>query len=242
VWTEYKHYKVIRGLQMKKEVILFTAALLCGCLLAGCQKSKADQLNSDTVTLKGGQIKAESTNENNEEKEIETKSLKINSSSVSDAGITQAVISLDEKRIIPDQSFDVELNDWGDVKFISYSHKAGADFEDVSFCLMKDNKVIYSFPYYGENNKTDTYAGLFDSVESVGFRDVNNDNLKDIIVIINYITGAGPQGMVPRPRARIFLADKKEFLLAKDLIEDITEDIDEKDITIDNICKYLNNR
>ncbi|MDR7813176.1 hypothetical protein [Lacrimispora sp.] len=103
-------------------------------------------------------------------------------------------------------------------------------------------KFIYSFPYYGENNKTDTYAGLFDSVESVGFRDVNNDNLKDIIVIINYITGAGPQGMVPRPRARIFLADKKEFLLAKDLIEDITEDIDEKDITIDNICKYLNNR
>ncbi len=227
---------------MKKEVILFTAALLCSCLLVGCQKSKADQLNSDTVTLKGGQIKAESTNENNEEKEIETKSLKINLSSVSDTGITQAVISLDEKRIIPDQSFDVELNDWGDVKFISYSPKAGADFEDVSFCLMKDNKVIYSFPYYGENNKTDTYAGLFDSVESVGFRDVNNDNLKDIIVIINYITGAGPQGMVPRPRARIFLADKKEFLLAKDLIEDITEDIDEKDITIDNICKYLNNR
>jgi hypothetical protein len=40
----------------------------------------------------------------------------------------------------------------------------------------------------------------------------------------------------------LFLADKKEFLLAKDLIEDITEDIDEKDITIDNICKYLNNR
>jgi hypothetical protein len=35
---------------------------------------------------------------------------------------------------------------------------------------------------------------------------------------------------------------KKEYLLAKDLIEDITEDIDEKDITIDNICKYLNNR
>lgn len=219
---------------MKKEVILFTAALLCSCLLAGCQKSKADQMKPDTVT--------ESPNENNEEKEIETKSLKINSSSVSDAGITQAEISLDEKRIIPDQSFDVELNDWGDVKFISYGPEAGADFADVSFCLMKGNKVTYSFPYYGENNKTDTYAGLFDSVESVGFRDVNNDNLKDIIVIINYITGAGPQGMIPRPRARIFLADKKEFHLAKDLIEDITEDIDEKDITIDNICKYLNNR
>ena len=227
---------------MKKKVILFAAALLCGCLLAGCQKSKADQLNLDTVTSGGGLIKSESPNEDNEEKETETINVKINSSFVYDTGISQSEISLDAKRIIQDQSFDVELNGWGDVRFISYGPEAGADFEDVSFCLMKDNKVIYSFPYYGEDNKTDTYAGLFDSVESVGFRDVNNDSLKDIVVIINYITGAGPQGMAPRPRARIFLADKKEFHLAKDLIEDITEDIDEKDITIDNICEYLKNK
>uniref|UniRef100_UPI0006D21F24 hypothetical protein n=1 Tax=Clostridium sp. NkU-1 TaxID=1095009 RepID=UPI0006D21F24 len=93
------------------------------------------------------------------------------------------------------------MNEWGNVRFISYAPEAGADFEDVSFYLMKDNKVVYSFPYYGENNRTDTYAGLFDSVESVGFRDVNHDNLKDVIVIINYITGAGPQAwfLVPEP-------------------------------------------
>lgn len=204
---------------MKKKMMLFAAALLCGCLLAGCQKSKADQLNPVIVTSEGGQIKAESP-----------------------SGVSQSELSLDEKRIIPDQSFDVELYDWDDVKFISYGPEAGDDFEDVSFYLMKDSKVIYSFPYYCENNKTDTYAGLFDSVESVGFRDVNNDNLKDIIVIINYITGAGPQGMVPRPRARIFLADKKEFHLAKDLIEDLTENMDEKDINIDDICEYLKNK
>ena len=174
---------------------------------------------SGYVTSEGGQIKAESP-----------------------SGVSQSELSLDEKRIIPDQSFDVELYDWDYVKFISYGPEAGDDFEDVSFYLMKDSKVIYSFPYYCENNKTDTYAGLFDSVESVGFRDVNNDNLKDIIVIINYITGAGPQGMVPRPRARIFLADKKEFHLAKDLIEDLTENMDEKDINIDDICEYLKNK
>jgi outer membrane murein-binding lipoprotein Lpp len=217
--------KLLGGCNMKKKVILLAAALLCGCLLAGCQKTKGDQLTPDTVTSEEGQIKVESFNEKNEEKES-----------------SQSEISLDEKRIIPDQSFEVELNEWGNVRFISYAPEAGADFEDVSFYLMKDNKVVYSFPYYGENNRTDTYAGLFDSVESVGFRDVNDDNLKDIIVIINYITGAGPQGMVPRPRARIFLADKKEFHLAKDLIDDITENMDEKDINIDNIYKYLENK
>lgn len=149
---------------------------------------------------------------------------------------------MDEKRIISEQSFDVELNDWGDVTFISYSPEAGADFEDVSFYLMNDNQVVYSFPYYDENNRTDNYTGLFDSVESVGFRDVNNDTLKDVIVVINYITGAGPQGMLPRPRTRIFLADKGEFHLAKDLIDDITENMDETDLDINNIYEYLRNK
>lgn len=97
---------------------------------------------------------------------------------------------------------------------------------------MKDKKVMYTFPFYGKNNKTDEMGGLFDSVASVGFRDVNHDNLEDIIVIINYITGAGPQGMEPRPKVRIFLADKKEFYIAKDLIEDITDHMNESDFTI----------
>lgn len=104
---------------------------------------------------------------------------------------------------------------------------------------MKNNSVIYSFPYYCENNSTENYVGLYDSVAAVGFCDVNKDNIKDVIVIINYITGAGPQGMVPRPRARIFLADKKEFNLANDLIDDITNNIEEKDLTISAICNYL---
>jgi outer membrane murein-binding lipoprotein Lpp len=232
---------------MKKRVILFAAAMLCGCLLAGCQKSKGDQLNSNTETsseetTSEAPIKVEVSDSNNEAKESERNNETINSSSAANTGVSESEISLDEKRIIPDQSFDAELNDWGEVRFISYGPEAGADFEDVSFYLMKDNKVVYSFPYYGENNKTDNYAGLFDSVESVGFRDVNNDNLKDVIVIINYITGAGPQGMEPRPRARIFLADKKEFHLAKDYIDDVTENIDEKDLNINNICEYLKNK
>lgn len=218
---------------MKKKVILFAAALLSGCLSAGCQKSTVDRLNTSPATSDGIQIKVESSSDNNED---------VTSSSVEDTGVSESEVSLNEKRIIPDQSFDVGLNDWGEVRFVSYGPAAGADFEDVSFYLMKDNKVVYSFPYYGENNRTDNYAGLFDSVSSVGFRDVNHDNLKDIILIINYITGAGPQGMIPRPRARIFLANKKEFYLAKDIIDDITENIDEKGLTIDNICEYLKNK
>ena len=132
-------------------------------------------------------------------------------------------VKLDENRIILEQSFHADLDDWGDVRFVSYGPAAGSYFEDVSFYLMKNGKVVFVFPYYGENNKTDQYAGLFDSVEAVAFHDVNGDNLKDVIVIINYITGAGPQGMEPRPKARIFLADKKGFILAKDMTDDVND-------------------
>ncbi len=166
----------------------------------------------------------------------------INMEASADTKVSETEIALDENRIIPEQSFDVKLNDWGEVRFISYSPEAGADFEDVSFYLMKDNKVAYSFPYYDENNRTDNDSGLFDSVESVGFRDVNDDSMMDVIVIINYITGAGPQGMVPRPRARIFLADKTEFHLAKELTEDIAENMAESDLNINSIYEYLKNK
>lgn len=205
---------------MKKKIILFAAAMLISCLIAGCQvEKKADKFYRELENIS-----------------------KINSKDDKDTGSDNKVGNLDENRIISDQSFQTELDDWRDVRFVSYSPKEDSDFEDVSFYLMKDNKVVYSFPYYGENNKTDQYAGLFDSVESVAFQDVNGDNLRDVIVIINYITGAGPQGMEPRPKVRIFLADKKDFILAKEMTDDVNDHVEEKDMSMDHILEYLKNK
>ena len=200
---------------MKRKVILIAAAMLTLSLTAGCQKQKTENLPKESETTSGINIKNETGNQD---------------------------VKLDENRIILDQSFHAELGDWGDVRFVSYGPAAGSDFEDVSFYLMKKDKVVFAFPYYGENNKTDQYAGLFDNVESVAFHDVNGDNLKDVIVIINYITGAGPQGMEPRPKARIFLADKKGFILAKDMTDDVNDHIEEKDMSMGHIYDYLKNK
>nr|WP_314464201.1 hypothetical protein [uncultured Clostridium sp.] len=207
---------------MKRKVILFAVSILTLCFTAGCQKPKAENIPQEIVS--------------------DSKSGESESASSKDGVSSGLNVSLDENRIIQDQSFQAELGDWGDVRFVSYGPGAGSDFEDVSFYLIKDNKVVYSFPYYGENNKTDQYAGLFDSVESVAFRDVNGDNLMDVIVIINYITGAGPQGMEPRPKVRIFLADKKDFILAKDMTDDVNDHIEEKDMSMDHIYEYLKNK
>ena len=53
---------------------------------------------------------------------------------------------LDESRVITEQSFDVELNDWGEVQFVSYLPTYETLWEDVSFVLAKDNQIIYYFP------------------------------------------------------------------------------------------------
>ncbi|WP_349671856.1 hypothetical protein [Lacrimispora sp.] len=207
---------------MKRKVILFAAAMLTLSLTAGCQKQRAENLPQESETTSEIHIQIETGKQSKDE-----------------AGLN---VKLDENRIIPEQSFHAELGDWGDVRFVSYGPAAGSDFEDVSFYLLNNGKVVFVFPYYGENNKTDQYAGLFDSVESVAFHDVNGDNLKDVIVIINYITGAGPQGMEPRPKARIFLADKKGFILAKDMTDDVNDHIEEKDMSMGHIYDYLKNK
>ena len=147
---------------------------------------------------------------------------------------------LDESRVIAEQSFDVDLNDWGKVRFVSYRPTYDTLWEDVSFVLAKDNQIVYYFPACFENNSTENDSiGMFDSVEAVGFQDIAGDNAKDVIVIINYVTGAGPQGMLPRKSVRIFKACDNGFIILEDMMIEIMENIDESELSISAICEYI---
>lgn len=137
--------------------------------------------------------------------------------------------------MIPEQSFDVTLNDWGDVTFVSCTPISWRVNEEPSFFLVRDDQILYKFPC---NNLKD-YGGMFDSIGAVAFRDINDDGKEDIIIIFNYVSGAGPTGMIPRPALRIFLAGENEFYLAEDIMEDVEQHILQKDMTIETICNYL---
>ena len=147
---------------------------------------------------------------------------------------------LDESRVITEQSFEVDLNDWGEVRFVSYLPTYDTLWEDVSFVLAKDNQIVYHFPAYFENNSTENDSvGMFDSVEAVGFQDIDGDGAKDVIVIVNYVTGAGPQGMIPRKIIRIFSSQNKGFVIQHDLIDELMKNMKEDDISISAICDYV---
>ena len=145
------------------------------------------------------------------------------------------------KYMIPEQSFDVTLDDWGKVKFVSCKPTYDIDPQEyAAFFLIRDEQILYRFPYRYENNTIGS-SGMFDNVGTVAFRDVNNDGKKDIIIICYYFSGAGPTGMVPRPDIRIFIAEENDFYLAEDMVTDIEQHILEKDMTIETVCNYLKN-
>lgn len=112
--------------------------------------------------------------------------------------------NLDADRIIAEQSFQVTLNDWGEVEFVSYEPDSleKSPQEDVSFYLLKDEKILYQFPYIGEEHSSGN--GFYWDVKFVMFTDTNADGKEDVVIGAEYMTGAGPQGAVPHTVVRIY--------------------------------------
>lgn len=231
---------------MKKHYAM--SILLFVFCLTGCQKIDSEGVGTnqeqetieETLTEAGNADKIKVTNsqstdiekpESQEDIDLDEK----------DLNLSNDIDTIEEinEYMIPEQSFDITLEDWGEVKFVSCKPQKPvfSDYE-ASFFLIRDEQILYQFPYMHEHNKK-AFTGCFYSIEAVAFRDINDDGKKDIIIIFNYISGAGPTGMVPRPKTRIFLAGENEFYLAKDIIADVEKNILEKDMTIENICNFL---
>ena len=109
------------------------------------------------------------------------------------------------KNMVSEQSFDLSLNDWGAVTFVSCMPDPDADanpLTDASFYLIRDGELLYRFPYVAENNVRET--GLCEKISIVFSADSNNDLRDDVIIGVQYVSGAGPQGMIPYTEVRIY--------------------------------------
>ena len=76
--------------------------------------------------------------------------------------------------LIENQTFDVYLNSWGNVKFVSGKLTAGNHIPVVFYLTNKDGDILYDF------NAILPYSV---DVKAISFTDVNKDGLKDIIII-----------------------------------------------------------
>lgn len=201
----------------KKRVVGVLGVSAAIMLLAGCQRqdkqNRAEQGEPDTILQLQQNVEEES-----EEKILPDQSGQSDQSGQAEQlGQTeqseqllgeetgdQAQDRLDADRIIEEQSFEIELNDWGEVRFVSYEPASSeiSSWGDVSFYLMKNGEVLYQFPYIGTDHSSD--YGAFYDVKFVMFMDTNADAKEDVVIGAEYMTGAGPQGAVPHTIVRIY--------------------------------------
>ncbi|MDO5424192.1 MAG: hypothetical protein Q4F41_10735 [Eubacteriales bacterium] len=121
---------------------------------------------------------------------------------------------------ITDQSFDVELDEWGAVTFASFLPE-DEDNADVSFKLQKDGSVVYEFPGVTEEN---TRPGQeFVQVSAVSFQDYNADARTDILLLIEYASQDTPDERFTEVRLYTQPSGSQEFALDSGLSEYLTE-------------------
>lgn len=125
--------------------------------------------------------------------------------------------------IIEEQSFNVDLNGWGNVRFVS-----GKDYQGKLLFFLTDekNNIEYQFSdYYNSYRKDQT-------VSAVAFRDVNKDSLKDVIIVT-----AGDREFTA---CDIYFQDEYGyFFQAPDLYHELNESNREYD-AVSKIMDYMN--
>lgn len=133
---------------------------------------------------------------------------------------------------IKDQSFQVSVKGIGKVDFISVTPNTNkSKYADATFTIKKAGKTYEKLPGFEKNNIRT--GKKFQKVEAVSFRDCNNDELDDIVIVNTYKNNNESES-----EARIYTQGKdQKFSLDKELSSKINENVSDK--TIDNITAYL---
>lgn len=129
---------------------------------------------------------------------------------------------------IEEQSFMVDLDSWGKVKFVSGNLTAGSHIPVVFYLTDEDGNIFYEF------NTTFPYSV---KVEAVSFKDLNKDGLKDIIIIVSdQYNGASGQ-----PIANVcFQQEDGTFVTDYQLCQEINDSGNNKDIK--TVTNYILNK
>ena len=219
---------------MKKKRVMGTLGIAAALmLLAGCEERDVQNQKEPDVASQSqqnveeqdllGELPLEQTEQQEQMEESEPQEQSEKPEQILDevSGV-QVQDELNADRIIQEQSFQVELNDWGEVKFVSYKpdYAEGADpQEDVTFYLLKDEKILYQFPYIGADH-TSGY-GMYYDVKFVMFKDTNADEKEDVVIGAEYMTGAGSQGAIPHTVVRIYEDCGDYFTYNEELSDEI---------------------
>lgn len=137
---------------------------------------------------------------------------------------------------IAEQTFELNLEPIGEVTFASYLPDDSENpLADVVFLIEKDGEVLSQLPGVSEDNVN---TEMFHQVEAVNFSDYNYDGCDDIILIISYYFGAGPQAATPHSTIRYYTGSETgEFTYEKEMSHNATTALAE--ITIKTAKEFI---
>lgn len=148
-----------------------------------------------------------------------------------DTGLTLETLENEGFKAFTDQSYDVEIENFGQVTLVTGSVEVDGLSKLKIYLIDGNGKVLYEFSdFYGN-------WSMLCYVTDVAFNDLNRDGLKDFIVIAYYMTGVGPTGAEEFPVAGVYFQHGREFVSIPWLDEEIF--MQEDDLSIKGIVDYV---
>lgn len=139
---------------------------------------------------------------------------------------------------IEEQCFDVELEGWGAVSFVSYGPDASAyGARDVVFTLEKEGEPAYRLPSVTEENYL--WGETFRQILAVSFKDYDGDGDKDIIIIAEYASNDDEAGEETIRKTRLYRNDREELRFVLDFDRMDVLDANQWNHTVDEIMEHV---
>lgn len=129
-------------------------------------------------------------------------------------------VTVDGKQmtVIDDQSFDVTLEDWGDLRFLSCEPADGEG--QIRFVLSRDGNTVYEFPAVYDDSE---FMWKAQGVNFVTFPDLNGDGRKDAIMSMNLEVKDTKNGSQPFASALVYRSQGDQFVINRELTDMINE-------------------
>lgn len=134
-----------------------------------------------------------------------------------------------EVKIFKNYSYPVETAKWGKARLI-VGQKKGIGVNYLKFYLVdKKGAILCQLP---QPSRRDC-----NSMREVRIEDVNGDSKEDMIMIVNYTTGFGTNGVSPSPYCHVFLQSEDGFLNVEEIDQKLNYYVD--NISMKNVLDYL---
>ncbi|TYP74715.1 hypothetical protein [Paenibacillus methanolicus] len=132
---------------------------------------------------------------------------------------------------VKEQSFPVEFELAGESEFITTAEDV--DGRPKLHFYVKKADAVTELAYEPES------PGAYYSVAAVAFRDVSGDDRKDIIILMEYVTGAGQMGTVPVSQLLLYKQTESGFVQDQALQEKARAGVPYRILTIQDVMTGL---